>query len=292
MDTIVRTTSVTARWLAVAGVVCVLALPPALTAQQQAWETFDGPRVEGRVIEAVSGEPLSAAAVRVVSEDGQQVFGSGYTDDRGLYRLIILADADDLGVPVVVEAGRLGYRVSISEPFELDPDGVVTVPDLEVQPEPVMLDTLEVRRRAHWSYIAPPRERVLERQLQGQGTFLAGASINAARDRTITESIANRIEGVEFRGGARAGSGRLQSLLGRRCLVVLVNEWPAGHGAINRLRREHIGAVEVYREWNEVPEELRHHILNQPGSSAPPLCGLVNIWLWDSWNRGIQVPDG
>ena len=286
-----ETAPITASWLAMVGAVCILGIP-LVAGAQQTWESYEGPRVEGRVIDAASGEPLVAAAVRVVTPDGQQVLGSGYSDEVGRYRLIVLAEPEEFSEPVVVEAGRLGYRVAISDPFALDPTGVVSVPDLEVHPEPVMLDTLEVRRRAHWSYIAPPRERVLERQLQGSGVFLAGASINAAQDHSITQSIADRVEGVDHRPGTRAGTGWLQSLLGRRCLVVLVNEWPAGHGAINGLRREHIGAVEVYREWDEVPEELRHHVLNQPGDGAPELCGLVNIWLWDSWNRGIQVPDG
>lgn len=51
--------------------------------------------------------------------------------------------------------------------------------------------------------------------------------------------------------------------------------------------RDDIASVEIYREWDEVPEELRFHVYTE---SFPPPCGLINVWLWDSWNRGIDDP--
>lgn len=94
----------------------------------QDWEAFEGPRVEGLVLQSASGEPIESAAVRVVTEDGQQVLGSGYTDGDGRYRIFVFGAHDEHPGPVVVEAGRLGYRIAIGEPFEIDPDGVIQHP--------------------------------------------------------------------------------------------------------------------------------------------------------------------
>ena len=81
-----------------------------------------------------------------------------------------------------------------------------------------------------------------------------------------------------------AGSGtglQVRSLRGQRCLKVLVNRLPLPRPMRSvpqptgfELLPRHILGIEVYREFDEVPEELR--------MEAHP-CGLINLWTRAAW---------
>ena len=255
-------------------------LPAALVGQEP-----EGPGVTGTVVDQRNQDPVFEAAVRLMLADGLEVIVHGRTDADGRYVLLIPRDRELPDGPVVVEAGAFGYGISVSEPFELRADDVTEVSTLALSTEPFGLDTLAVEVDRPWWYIPPPRERVLDRQLRGKGTFLAGATISAAEERDLAWVLATRVEGLQAIEGRRGPS--LGTVMGSRCLVPLVNEWPVvSTRVLESIPRDQIAAVEIYQEWEEVPEELRFHVFTD---QRWPLCGVINVWLWSSWNRGIEA---
>lgn len=259
-------------------VLLAVLLPSALAGQ-----VVEGPGVTGMVVDQRGQVPVFEAAVRLMLADGSEVILHGRTDVEGRYALFMPRDRDLPDGPVVVEAGAFGFGISVSEPFELRSEGVTEVPTLALSTDPFALDTVAVEVDRPWWYIAPPRERVLDRQLRGKGVFLAGATISAAEERDLAWVLTTRVEGLQAIEGRRGP--QLGTVMGHRCLVTLVNEWPVVNTRVlESIPRDQIAAVEIYREWSEVPEELRFHVFERW-----PLCGLINVWLWSSWNRGIDA---
>ncbi len=263
--------------------------------------------VDGRVVEGRSGEPMQDVAVRLVTLDGREILGSSTSDREGVYRIALTTDPAELPDSAMVESAAMGYGSALSEPFALRPGGTVTVSDLALQPDPMLLDTIQVQMRRHWSYIPPPRERVLQRQLLGKGAFVAGATLENADELHLAHALENRVEGLQAGVGPR-GEAIIQSVRGSRCLILLVNQWPSSAGDLDyHYRRGNIGALEIYRDFEEVPEELHQFVLDTSppesqwddedggdtgadGGEHVPFCGLVNAWLWGDWNRGATTP--
>lgn len=280
-----------------------------------AQEIDDPTIVEGRVVEGRSGESMGDVAVRVVTLDGREILGSSVTDREGRYRIVLSSDPDELPGSVVVESAAMGYGTAVSEPFVLTPGGTIHRPDLVLRPDPVLLDTLQVEMRRHWSYIPPPRERVLQRQLLGKGAFIAGAVLENADELHLAHVLESRVDGLQAAPGPR-GSATIESVWGARCLVLMVNQWPSSADDLDyHYRRGNIGALEIYRDFSEVPEELHRFVFDtseerdrwddgedgeaedggedgeaEDGAEAVPFCGLVNAWLWGDWNRGVTHP--
>jgi len=77
---------------------------------------------------------------------------------------------------------------------------------------------------------------------------------------------------------------------------MLVNEWPAsGSFRLDAVRKDQVGAVEVYNEWADVPDDLKVRVLQLVPSDAPwdsVECTVVNVWLWNAWNEGNRPPGG
>lgn len=263
------------------GLVCVAPLLPGaslLSAQQVVRPA--GPAVEGRIIDGRTGEPVVDAWIRLTTEDGQRELAAGSSEQDGRFLLPLHPSLAAEEEPVVVEAGALGYGVTVSEPFDLDPDSAVTVPDLELDRAPLMMDTLRVERERQ-QFEIPPRERVRERQRRGRGSFLAGAVMSNLEERELDWKLANHIDGLWMHPLRGLQSERSP----QGCMVFLINQWPSSRGAILSLDVSRIGAVEVYPEFDDVPEELQFHVMNSGSTS----CGLMNVWLWADWNRGVEA---
>jgi len=271
-----------------------LGAPAHLSAQgTPSWiEDHQGPVVTGEVVDLHTRRPVPNAAVRLVTAADSLVMGAGWTDQAGRYVIpLFLDDGEDPG-DLVVEAGSLGYLLTTSAPFRLRPERLTSVPRISLPPEPVVLDTLAVEpERRRWNELAPPRERVRRRQLEGRGIFLPGALIESAQPASIPEFIAERVEGIEVH--FPQGDPELLSTFYPRCLHVLVNEWPArGAFSMDQVRVREVGALEVYRTWFDVPDDLQIRIAQVASMDAQFRCTVVNVWLWNAWNLGVEPAPG
>lgn len=124
---------------------------------------------------------------------------------------------------------------------------------------------------------------MLQRQLEGRGTFLPGVVIEADPSYDLAEILVHRVDGLEFM--AERGRRVINSVRGNRCIRILVNEWGQSSTALESIRTDRVGAVEVYLEFDDVPPDLQRHVHNQ-------FCGVISIWLWDSWNIGWSPAGG
>lgn len=271
-------------------------------AQGQAQATSRAPRaVIGTVLDNSTQRPIAQAAVRLLTEDGSRVLGGTYSDAQGRFTvLVFLPDGEDPG-PVQVEAGTFGFVLYASRPFTLQPRGATVHPPIRLRPEPVRLDTLVVFSERRWWQLPPPREKVRRRQLEGKGTFFPGAIIGAAEERDLPSILEARVPGLLVM--ETASGMELRSLIYPHCIYLLVNEWPAiGSFRLDAVRKGEVGAVEVYAEWDDVPEDLKIRIFQvyesgtrtfDAGSSdAGWACTVVNVWLWNAWNEGNRPPAG
>jgi hypothetical protein len=66
-------------------------------------------------------------------------------------------------------------------------------------------------------------------------------------------------------------------IAGSRCTLVWVDEWygrPRSLRFVDAIPVEDIAAIEIYRTYRDVPEELRIHVYP---------CGLINVWTRAAW---------
>ena len=96
--------------------------------------------IRGRVIDASSGAPVGLAGVFLLDADRDVVVGSA-TDTAGYYRI----EAPAMG-EYYLFVERLGYFENESPLLAVGSDGPFAV-DLEMRPEPIPLDPLEVTVR-------------------------------------------------------------------------------------------------------------------------------------------------
>jgi len=269
-----------------------LAAPSPLSAQGAASsiENHPGPVVTGEVVDLQTRRPVPNAAVRLVTAADSAILGAGWTDQAGRYVIPLFLDEGEDPGALVVEAGSLGYVLTTSGPFRLRPGRVTAVPRISLRPEPMVLDTIAVApERRSWTQLPPPRELVRRRQLEGRGIFIPGAMVENASARSIPEFLADRVDGleVEFTGG----TPRLRTTFYPRCIHVLVNEWPPTVG-LDRISGRDVGALEVYRTWSDVPENLRIRIAQLVSLRRDIRCTVVNVWLWNVWNVGVDPGPG
>jgi len=224
--------------------------------------------VSGRVINSVTGAPVSLAIVTTLTPEEPQSVAT--TDEAGRFRLLVRDTSRGL---VRVSIRRIGY-----EPFitELVASGATQQGerDILLVPSPVMLDsvvTVGVRMsRKLRSAGFEARRRV------GFGTFITEADI-AARHLRKTSDAFRLIPGVRVTPGffgttvviARAESSRLQ---GGPCypkILVDGTVMPTPVDLDLLLVPEDIAAIEVYKGPAATPAEF---------GGVGAACGVIAIW--------------
>lgn len=231
------------------------------------------------VADAASGEPLAGAMVRVEAAGGE-LARAGFTDARGQVRLRL----DDPG-PYTVSATRGGYAPG-SQTVNVAGSGEAPVA-LRLAARPVTLDTVTVVGTAGREV---GRQTFQRRRATGDGIYLDSAYV-ASRRATWPADLLSSVPGIEIRMQGRTGHRVAVTRLGRRCLQFLVNGlpyyggWPRFVSLEETLRRSDVVAVEVYREFSEVPRELRRHAWTRGR------CGLVVYWTEDGWHSRSRGAD-
>lgn len=231
------------------------------------------------VADAASGAPVEGAMVRIEDAAGD-LEQAGFTDRRGQVRLRL----DDPG-PYTVRATRAGYSSS-AQTIAVAPSGQ-TEAALRLSARPFVLDTVTVVGAAEREV---GRETFERRRATANGIYLDSAYV-AQRRATYPGDLLYSIPGIEVTAARRTGHRVPSTRLGNRCLQFLVNGmpyyggWPRFVTLEETLRRTDVVAVEVYREFTEVPRELQRHAWTRGQ------CGLVVYWTEDGWHSASRGAD-
>lgn len=226
--------------------------------------------VTGQVTEQTFGDPQASVMVALLDADGNRVRWV-LTDAEGRYRMAV-----EPGVTYTLSAARLGFHDRVTEPFSVQAGQSLEV-NIALEINPVQLEQLLVEQRA--GRLSSGRELVQRHQLLGKGVFLSGAVINA-QDPHYTLDAFREVEGIMVNGN------RLVAMQGPyRCLKFLHNNLPLRHEAgYNQILPVDIAAVEIYREFAEVPPDLRFEALDHDRETGEVRhCGLINMWTKGAW---------
>jgi hypothetical protein len=201
---------------------------------------------------------------------------------------------------------RIGYQPATSGEISFQKSKVWQL-TLELAPLAAELEPVTIRERTGRQWAV---DGFRERQALGQGIFLDHLDI-LARDPVYIADLFRGMPGMQIELGR--GGPTVESRQGRGCLKMFVNWLPLeslsenGHRTMELPPPKEVMGVEVYREFKEVPQALRHYARSSPPpppellvlragranpAARPPergvtpgQCGLVLIWTKATWNR-------
>lgn len=222
-----------------------------------------------RVIDDYSDLPIPEALVQLLDADGNVLDGV-QTGADGVARV----GRGEEGSMIRVQS--LGFR-SVDVPAT-DSVAVVRLAALPLELEGL---NAEVEGRSGISQFSRRRAR-------GAGIFLDPADVKLTARHDVRDVFRDldkvRRTNWSFRGP------KIVSGLGSGCFNYRLNNLPVRPGSggnpwdawpLETLRPRDVMAVEVYRYFGEVSEELRHN-----GAVGGGLCGLIVIWTREAWWDG------
>lgn len=248
-------------------VIAALALLAARPAAAQA--------VRATVTDAATGAPVAEALVRVLDAEGA-VAAAGFTAQDGS---VVVRMRE--GGTYAVRAERAGYLAGAVAGIAVGPQGATEVV-LRMAQRPFSMDTVQVIAR---SRDERGRDAFERRRAMNEGVFLDSAYLASRYERSIDAADLMRgVPGIVVPPHMIERTPR--SLRGWRCMVMLLDgrpfklTFPDGGG---RKLRDVIGphdvvAVEVYREFSEVPPEFRRYAEN-----GIYRCGVYLYWTRVRW---------
>lgn len=243
-------------------------LPAGLPAQVPEGEQA----LTGRVVEAGSGNGIEGAIIEVFDEEGERV-AVALTGEGSRFRVPVVRP----GGPFVLEVFAMNHHRGRVDSIHVRLDEIVELDEIVLEIAPIDIDSLRVEVQGKLT----GRERVRRRQALGKGTFFAGAALREKVPYYLSSYLAEKT-GLMVRFGARSRSVSLVNPRSiRRCMTVHVNDWPIGRTgfrSLDEIPLDMIAAVEVYDTWDDTPEDAR--MMRNTDWSG---CGLVNVWLWNSW---------
>jgi hypothetical protein len=225
---------------------------------------LSGQAINGRVIDANTRQPVTAAAVRLL--DGDKVMATATSDASG--RFIITAPRPGRYRLAVT---RIGFADALSNFIELA-DGEAINAELPMRSEAVRVAPLTINA---------PRDRYLEskgfyeRMQSGNGDFRTGDEVRK-RNAYALADLLRGMRGIKIQ---RAGSRNEVYFTGTNCLPMIVLDgvtvrWGGkSTGGLQPLEDlvpiAHIDGIEAYRGGSGLPPEYI-------GPNAA--CGVILIW--------------
>jgi hypothetical protein len=241
--------------------------------------------ITGRVVDAETGDGLPAALIEVFDSTEARV-GVALAERDGDFRV----ELERAGGPFRLEAGSLTHPRGSIDLLMVADDEILALAQIRLEAAPIPLDPILVEGLR--SRLTPGGEWVRRHQLLGKGTFLPGAVVEAHGPASLGGYLANA-SGLWVRYDER-GSPTLrnpESTTMSDCVITLVNRWPLnrpgidggpplGFRSLDAIPLDWIAGIEIYNDYRDVPQGYWW-------DAAPPdsteQCGLVNIWLWNSW---------
>lgn len=275
----------------------------------------------------LASSPLSAQAIRghlIDDTNGTSVGGATITVLFGELRTSQILTGDD-GFFLIsleawgtyqLEAVRIGYKTTTSQPFLVEPSDTVTV-DFRILPDAVLLAPLMVTARS-----TRGRE-VFKRRMESwdRGIFITPEMVDSIQPRRHPAEVLRKQPdiwlswgwGYDPWSGISGAVPNIRTYLGEGCVSYMIDGKPVRRTRfdtgpvwltwpLNTLKPEDVVAVEVYRHITEVPEEIRNHteeVFNgqMPGNLPslvaggarvqrdflPETCGIINFWTRVGW---------
>ena len=256
--------------------------------------------VRGVLLDAITTRPIFQARIGLVDSLGVEV-ASVMTDSSGRFLI-----ASRTPGQYRMNIRRIGYERATSGAISFQNEKVWQL-TLELAPLSTELEPVTIRERTARQWAV---DGFRERQALGRGIFLDHLDI-LAQDPVYIADLFRGMPGMRIE---LSGSGpTVESRQGRGCLKMFVNWMPLeslsenGHRTMELPPPKEVMGVEVYREFKEVPQALRHYARSSPppppellvlragranAAARPPergvtpgQCGLVLIWTKATWNR-------
>jgi hypothetical protein len=284
--------------------VCVVAVIGTVIARSRAAAQV----IRGQVIDAEFRTPISLATLTVLTGTGSVAVRT-LSDSSGRFAFSTKPGRYQ------VRAERIGY-LPVTDTITVADDMFLSV-TLAMSTRAVPLKPLVVNAR---SALERGRYGFERRQKFGKGVFLTADSI-AARKPTVATDAFYAIPGVMVSHPAWAQDPVIYPLTGSKCLLIYLNHLGlpvavggaaevlraasprrrpglagtgllgaprfgiVGGGLNTRVGVESIQGIEIYRNYSEMPEELRTGIrssdLNNATHREP--CGIALVWTREAW---------
>ncbi|HEX5870987.1 MAG TPA: carboxypeptidase-like regulatory domain-containing protein [Longimicrobium sp.] len=249
------------RWILLAAVAVLAAHPAAAQS------------IRAVARDAATGAPVAEAMVRVEAADGTLAV-AGFADAAGVVVLRLRQPGT-----YRVEATRSGYQPTS---VQVEAGGAQVQAEIRMAQRPFTLDTVVVMGQL-------PNERERQgferRRALGEGVFLDSAYLSQRSGRVAyAGDMLSGVPGLYMQ--RRAGATVPRSERGWGCMVMLLDGRPFSMSFRDGGRRElhqvigprDVEAVEVYREFDEVPPEFRQY-----ADTGPVRCGVYLYWTRARW---------
>jgi hypothetical protein len=186
------------------------------------------------------------------------------------------------GGSYTVRAERAGYRTATLAEVAVAPGGATAVA-MRLEQRPFTVDTITVIAR---SEDERGRDGFERRRAMGDGVFLDPAYLEPrAGTAPFAGDLLRGVPGIYLR---RRGIGETmpRSERGWKCMVMLVDGRPVQLRFLDGGSRDlhhiigprDVKAVEVYRQWREVPPEFQQY-----AQRGPYRCGVYLYWTQARW---------
>lgn len=267
-----------------------------------------GQVIRGRLIDDSNEAPVGGATIIVLV--GEVRVSQVLTGDDGSFLISLEAWGT-----YQLEATRIGYETTRSQPLLVEPSDTVTV-DFRVLPDAVLLQPLVVTARS-----SRGRE-VFNRRMESwdQGIFITPEMVDSIQPRHPADVLREQPDvwlswtwGRDPWSGQAGAIPNIHTYLGEGCVSYMIDGHPVRRPSyaegpawldfpLSTLRGEDIVAVEVYRHITEVPEEIRNYaeeVFNgQMPGNLPSIarsgervqqdfmagtCGIINFWTRAGW---------
>ena len=250
--------------------------------------------IRGVVIDETTSRPVPDVALTLLGEE-RPVEKRTLSDSSGVFWF-----EAELGV-YRLRAERIGYGVTRTLPFRVLALDTVRV-ELRISAQALMLAPLSVEVVG-----VPGRELFEERVAAGEGFHFTPEMVDSLRPSEYVGEIFRSAEKTWVRWGfGRGEDGKAGPLpgvftyLGSGCLHYVVDRtlvpkpffgssfW--GVPPLSELTPDDLVAIEVYRAWHEIPEDLVKQLRFRTPWERDMLrivnrkeCGMVVIWTEDGW---------
>ena len=250
--------------------------------------------IHGRLLQEGTLVPLANASVQLMDARGDELNRLVVTNDAGTFAMRVEPGRYTLRIR------RIGFTPLTTPVISLEADEVFEG-TYRVSPATIRLATQRITAKRG---LELGRDGFFRRKELGKGVFLARTDL-ADKDQRDFSFLMRGIDGIRVEA-----TGRVLSTEGWRCLYFMVNKvpvssvpggvpgstmWPTLEDLVPT--GHDVMAIEVYREFSEVPPEFRLDAWPgaKPGQRAVPNtasigrrepqgpCGLVSIWTRAAW---------
>lgn len=257
--------------------------------------------IAGRLVDDATGEPVEGAQVTLLPVDADDVVARGISDGDGAFTFEVpLGDYR-------LKAERIGYATTTSLGFALAVTGTLEV-EFRIAARAITMAPIIVSGEG-----PPGRDLFEERRAAGMGLLLGPQAVDSLRPTQHPGELFahDRTMRVRWSWGRYADMrmGPIPSVTSHRgtagdCFHWIVDRTlvappkytmgasssPWAHPPLADVEPDDLVAVEVYRNWSEVPDDLSDQLRLRDRWERQELnrmnqmrCGVVVVWTEDGW---------